>query len=61
MVGRKTRKMAEEVFHDSNVPTTQKVFTQPPSAPATGADRLRWKGFCEVESEPVCVLLRSMD
>ncbi|KAL9026997.1 MAG: hypothetical protein Q9196_004422 [Gyalolechia fulgens] len=28
------------------------AFPEDPSAPATAEDRIRWKGFCEIESDP---------
>ncbi len=28
-------------------------FPSPPDAPATEADRRRWKGWCDIESDPV--------
>ena len=31
----------------------EKTFHQAPPAPATSEDRRLWKGFCEIESEPV--------
>ncbi len=30
-----------------------RVFSSPPSAPATVDDKHNWNGFCEIESEPV--------
>lgn len=35
-----------------------KTFPQEPSAPATDEDKVHWKGFCEIESEPVCTPIR---
>ena len=31
----------------------KKIFPSDPSIPATAKDKRSWKGFCEVESEPV--------
>lgn len=31
----------------------ERVFPQEPLAPATEKDKARWKGFCEIESDPV--------
>ncbi len=35
-----------------------RVFPQDPSIPATTRDKQNWKGFCEIESEPVSLNLR---
>ena len=37
----------------SNMAVGERVFPQHPSTPATDEDKIRWKGFCEIESEPV--------
>ncbi|KAI4174823.1 MAG: hypothetical protein LQ343_002061 [Gyalolechia ehrenbergii] len=33
-------------------PKRRRVVESDPSAPATAGDRIRWKGFCEIESDP---------
>ena len=33
--------------------SSEKNVLQDPSAPATMEDKRNWKGFCEIESEPV--------
>ena len=37
----------------STASTENKVFPQDASFPATSRDKQNWKGFCEIESEPV--------
>lgn len=53
MGGRKTRQSRGEESDESDILPEPKVFPQFPSAPATVQDKIRWKGFCEIESEPV--------
>ncbi len=37
----------------SNIERTVKVFPKDPLSPAGHDDKRNWKGFCELESEPV--------
>lgn len=36
-----------------NAPAAPRLFPNESSAAATDEDRKRWKGWCEIESEPV--------
>ncbi|KAI4126180.1 MAG: hypothetical protein LQ338_003879 [Usnochroma carphineum] len=47
----KRRRLAKSDSPSSKKPF-HNVFPDLPSAPATAEDRLRWKGFCEIESDP---------
>lgn len=40
--------------------TKNKIFSEEPLAPATTGDKQNWKGFCEIESEPVSAWQRSV-
>lgn len=53
MVERLKRKRAGDKSNDTS---HEKIFTSEPSAPANAEDKRLWKGFCEIESEPVCSL-----
>ena len=53
MVERSRRKRAGDKSNDIS---HEKIFTREPSAPANAEDKRLWKGFCEIESEPVCAL-----
>lgn len=57
MVGRKSKRTAGDEFHGAEPVPSLKAFTQFPSAPATGEDKAQWKGFCEIESDPVRILI----
>lgn len=39
----------------ADAPAPPSTISQGYLAPATIDDKRNWKGFCEVESEPVCV------
>ncbi|KAL8928409.1 MAG: hypothetical protein Q9172_000895 [Xanthocarpia lactea] len=52
MAARPKRRRVTESNRASSEKSTPNVFPQDPSAPATSEDRSRWKGFCEIESEP---------
>lgn len=39
--------------------TENKIFPEEPLAPATNRDKQNWKGFCEIESEPVSAWQRN--
>lgn len=54
MTGRTTRKRNVDAFGGS-VSSSPRLFPQDPSTPATVNDKTNWKGFCEIESEPVCI------
>ena len=56
MVGRATKQKGADSPNGSDPTTHAKTFPQEPSAPATDKDKVRWKGFCEIESEPVSIL-----
>lgn len=58
MGGHTRRRHSSDLSSDANGFSTQKVFTQEPSAPASSEDKRRWKGFCEIESEPVGISIR---
>ncbi|KAL8883404.1 MAG: hypothetical protein Q9192_007185 [Flavoplaca navasiana] len=47
----KRRRLAKSGESSSEGPISR-VYAQDPSAPATNEERSRWKGFCEIESEP---------
>lgn len=49
----KRRRLAKEL-EESNVPAPSSITLQSSYASATLDDKRNWKGFCEVESEPVC-------
>ncbi|KAI4202571.1 MAG: hypothetical protein LQ350_002514 [Teloschistes chrysophthalmus] len=51
----KRRRLVKPNSHLSETPTLS-TLTRDPVAPATVEDRLRWKGFCEIESEPASYL-----
>ena len=53
MGGRASRRRVGSASTVSNTTFSEKVFPQDPSAPATMEDKRNWKGFCEIESEPV--------
>ena len=53
MSGRATRRCVGSSSTISNIAFIEKKFPQDPSAPATVEDKRNWKGFCEIESEPV--------
>ena len=53
MAGRATRRRVGSSSTISNATFSGKTFPQDPSAPATLEDKRNWKGFCEIESEPV--------
>lgn len=42
-----------DLSNDGSPTLGSKLFPRDPSAPATAEDKLLWKGFCEIESEPV--------
>ena len=50
--GPKRRRLAKSGDASSEGPSSR-AYSQDPSAPATNEERSRWKGFCEIESEPV--------
>lgn len=47
----KRRRLAKSDSPSSKKPVLN-VFPHDPSEPATAEDRFRWKGFCEIESDP---------
>ncbi|KAI4111350.1 MAG: hypothetical protein LQ339_000549 [Xanthoria mediterranea] len=47
----KRRRLAKSGDASSEGPSSR-AYSQDPSAPATNEERSRWKGFCEIESEP---------
>ncbi|KAI4169674.1 MAG: hypothetical protein LQ346_008943 [Caloplaca aetnensis] len=47
----KRRRLANASSPSSKKPILN-VFSQDPSQPATADDRIRWRGFCEIESDP---------
>lgn len=53
MAGRATTRRVGSSSTISNATFGEKTFPQDPSAPATLEDKRNWKGFCEIESEPV--------
>ncbi|KAL8656222.1 MAG: hypothetical protein Q9226_002735 [Calogaya cf. arnoldii] len=58
----KRRRLAKSGDASSEGPSSR-AYSQDPSAPATSEERSRWKGFCEIESEPAFfnVMLRDFD
>ncbi|KAL8785934.1 MAG: hypothetical protein Q9213_003083 [Squamulea squamosa] len=52
MATRPKRRRLAKTGESSSKTQTCKAFPQDPSVPATNEDRSRWKGFCEIESEP---------
>lgn len=60
MGGRPKRGCTSDSSNDANGVPAQKFFIEGPSAPATKEDKCRWKGFCEIESEPVCASTECM-
>ncbi|KAI4142180.1 MAG: hypothetical protein L6R39_005058 [Caloplaca ligustica] len=52
MAERPKRRRLAKSGSPSSKEAVQNVFPEDPSAPATAEDRLRWKGFCEIESDP---------
>jgi len=48
------RDRGADLSSNANGFSSEKVFAQEPSAAATAEDKHLWKGFCEIESEPVC-------
>ena len=53
MVERTKRNRVGHFSIETNGACKDKVFLRAPPAPATFEDRRLWKGFCEIESEPV--------
>ena len=47
----KTSKRSRAVASDNG--PVKKTFPEDPTAPASNQDKRKWKGFCEIESEPV--------
>lgn len=58
MIGHTVRKKGTDSQSRSSNALNPKIFPQKPSAPATEEDKVHWRGFCEIESEPVCTLDR---
>ena len=52
MSGRPKRHIAKRVASDPSL-DGPKTFPNNPLVAATATDRTAWKGFCEIESEPV--------
>ncbi|KAL6721099.1 hypothetical protein ACLMJK_000199 [Lecanora helva] len=52
MVGRRTRRSNGRESDGVEGLSDTKIFPQFASAPATEDDKARWRGFCEIESEP---------
>lgn len=57
MADRPRRKIPRKLPEDANF-IAPKVFPNDPLLPATAKDRHEWKGFCEIESEPVDTSIR---
>ena len=53
MAGRATRRGVDSSSSTSNHSFRHRTFPNHSSAPATMEDKRSWKGFCEIESEPV--------
>ena len=53
IVERTSRTRAGRSSIGTNGSCKEKTFIRAPPAPATSEDRRLWKGFCEIESEPV--------
>ena len=51
----KRRRLDNGTTNDASTPATPKVFPNEASAAATDADKRNWKGWCEIESEPVSI------
>lgn len=56
--GKRRRADTEVGLSDTpNPPQQDKAYPNDPLSPATKQDQLTWKGYCEIESEPVNNLL----
>ena len=62
MTGKGKRRRADTVVGSSDMfpPQSNRVYPNDPLAPATKQDKLTWKGYCEIESEPVSIPLSHM-
>ena len=52
MAGRSKRRRFDEIDRSLSERNFTYTFPQGPGAPVTDEARQRWKGFCEIESEP---------
>ncbi|KAL8673346.1 MAG: hypothetical protein Q9168_002225 [Polycauliona sp. 1 TL-2023] len=52
MASRPKRRRLGKSGESSSEPPLPRAYAEDPSAPATDEERSRWKGFCEIESEP---------
>ena len=59
MSQRPKRNLRKRLSKDADESTT-KTFPNHPLAAASANDRKEWKGFCEIESEPVRTLCDAM-
>ena len=53
MAERPKRRRLADPDGPSSTKSCSDAFAEDPSVPATAEDRVRWKGFCEIESDPV--------
>ena len=56
MTERPKRHISKRLSSDPSL-FAPKTFPNNPLVAATVTDRKAWKGFCEIESEPVCFYL----
>ena len=60
MSERPRRHVAKRLSSDLSL-AAPKTFPSSPLVAATATDRKAWKGFCEIESEPVCYVHKSLE